>query len=99
MDLVPNAADFLTKYILGSYCYIDNNRTIYKLYKKNTLDLRKLSLNLRWLFRGDPVFNDRSKAEILVIVLLIVALWFILRGDSLRKHTCIILTPLNPTFI
>ena len=35
--------------------------------------------------------TDRSKAEVLVLVLLFVALWFILRGDLFYVLTCVIL--------
>ena len=34
--------------------------------------------------------TDRSKAVVLVLVLLFVALWFILRGDLLYVFTCVI---------
>ena len=34
---------------------------------------------------------DRSKAEVPVIVLLFVALWFILRGDLLYVFPCVVL--------
>ena len=35
--------------------------------------------------------TDRSKAVVLVLVLLVVALWFILRGDLLYVVPCVIL--------
>ena len=35
--------------------------------------------------------TDRSKAVVSVLVLLFVALWFILRGDSLYVFQCVIL--------
>ena len=35
--------------------------------------------------------TDRSKAVVLVLVLLFVALWFILRGDLLYVFPCVIL--------
>ena len=35
--------------------------------------------------------NDRSKAVVPVLVLLLVALWFILRGDLLYVFPCVIL--------
>ena len=35
--------------------------------------------------------TDRSKAMVLVLVLLFVALWFILRGDLLYVFPCVIL--------
>ena len=35
--------------------------------------------------------TDRSKAAVLVLVLLFVALWFILRGDLLYVFPCVIL--------
>ena len=35
--------------------------------------------------------TDRSKAVVLVLVLLFVALWFILRGDLLYVLPCVIL--------
>ena len=35
--------------------------------------------------------TDRSKAVVLVLVLLFVALWFILRGDLLYVVPCVIL--------
>ena len=35
--------------------------------------------------------TDRSKAEVPVLVLLFVALWFILRGDLLYVFPCVIL--------
>ena len=35
--------------------------------------------------------TDRSKAVVLVLVLLFVALWFILRGDLLYVFLCVIL--------
>ena len=35
--------------------------------------------------------TDRSKAVVLVLVLLLVALWFILRGDLLDVFPCVIL--------
>ena len=34
---------------------------------------------------------DRSKAVVLVLILLFVALWFILRGDLLYVFPCVIL--------
>ena len=36
--------------------------------------------------------TDRSKAMVLVLVLLFVALWFILRGDLLYVFPCVILS-------
>ena len=36
-------------------------------------------------------FTDRSKAVVPVLVLLLVALWFILRGDLLYVFPCVIL--------
>ena len=35
--------------------------------------------------------TDRSKAVVPVLVLLLVALWFILRGDLLYVYSCVIL--------
>ena len=43
----------------------------------------KSALNPQW-------FTDRSKAVVLVLVLLFVALWFILRGDLFLCLTCIL---------
>ena len=36
-------------------------------------------------------FTDRSKAVVLVLVLLFVALWFILRGDLFYVLPCVVL--------
>ena len=41
--------------------------------------------------QGEVYSTDRSKAAVLVLVLLFVALWFILRGDLLYVFPCIIL--------
>ena len=46
----------------------------------------KSALNPRWF--GS---TDRSKAVVPVLVLLLVALWFILRGDLLYVFPCVIL--------
>ena len=37
-----------------------------------------------------PCSTDRSKAVVPVLVLLVVALWFILRGDLLYVFPCVI---------
>ena len=47
---------------------------------------RKSALNQRVVYS-----TDRSKAVVPVLVLLIVALWFILRGDLFYVLPCVIL--------
>ena len=47
---------------------------------------RKSALNQRVVY-----YTDRSKAVVSMLVLLIVALWFILRGDLFYVLPCVIL--------
>ena len=51
-----------------------------------------LFVSLRYLLKGLVVCStDHSKAVVPVLVLLLVALWFILRGDLLYVFPCVIL--------
>ena len=50
------------------------------------LAVRKSALNFPLVYS-----TDRSKAVVQVLVLLFVALWFVLRGDSFDVLPCVIL--------